>query len=162
MSIANPNWLSVVGLLTAGVGVALLATAMVSTARLAGASELVRERAAPSLGTLGTFGGTLALAGFFVQSMAQFYAVSRGAPVVLMLLGLMAVLAVYGIKVLGWPPAAAATDALAQVAPAAAKEAPAKKNAPPPAAPEAAPADASEPPPAASASPAAVKLVSSG
>lgn len=103
MSIANPNWLNVVGLLYAGIGVLLLATAVVTSNGGASASRSARTPAGLGIGGIGTFGGLLAMIGFFMQSMAQFYVVPQGGAVALMLMTLMAMLAVYGIAALRSP-----------------------------------------------------------
>ncbi len=110
MSVANPNWLAVVGLVYAGVGVVLLSTALVSATRLAGGAAAIRASAAPQLGAFGGFGAVLAGAGFFLQSVAQFVILPAGSPVVLMLAGLMALLAMFAGALL-YPPAARVADA---------------------------------------------------
>lgn len=103
MSIANPNWLNVAGLLYAGIGVLLLATAVATSAGGGSASRSARTPAGLGIGGIGTFGGLLATIGFFMQSMAQFYVVPQGGAVASMLMMLMALLAVYGIAALRSP-----------------------------------------------------------
>lgn len=102
MSIANPNWLNVVGLLYAGIGVLLLSTAIVTNAG-ASSSRSARMPAGLGIGGIGTFGGLLATIGFFMQALAQFYLVKQGGAVAFMMMTLMAMLAVYGIAALRSP-----------------------------------------------------------
>lgn len=112
MSNADPNWLNVVGLIYAGVGVAIVATAVAASAtRTAGTSELPRRQPSGAWNaSFGALGGVMALAGFVLQSMAQFMVLGRGSTVALMLIGLMAVLGLYGIAVLARTAAATEAD----------------------------------------------------
>ena len=104
MSVANPNWLSVAGLLYAGIGVLLLATALASQERVAGTSR------ARSVGALGLFGAIVAATGFFLQSLAQFHVLASGGLVVLLMLALIGLLASYGIFAMGQAPQQAADE----------------------------------------------------
>ena len=90
MSVANPNWLTIAGLLYAAIGVLLLATALASSTRRAGA--------------FGTFGAVVAAAGFLIQSVAQFHVLPAGGTVVLLMLGLIALLGGYGVAAMGAGP----------------------------------------------------------
>lgn len=110
MSIANPNWLTVVGLLYAAIGVALVATAVATTASSANLARSPRAPASVGIGGLGVFGGLLAGVGFFMQSLAQFHSVPQGGAVAFMLVALIALLGAYGIAALG-SPASEAGDA---------------------------------------------------
>lgn len=113
MSIANPNWLTVVGLLYSGIGVLLLATAIATTASSANLARSSRAPASVGIGGMGGFGGLLAGVGFFIQSLAQFHSVPQGGAVAFMLLTLIALLGAYGIAALLSPAsdATAAADA---------------------------------------------------
>lgn len=103
MSIANPNWLTVVGLLYSGIGVMLIATAVATTASGANSARSPRAPASVGMGGIGTFGGVLAGAGFFIQSLAQFQAVPQGGAVAFMMMSLIALLGAYGIAALRSP-----------------------------------------------------------
>lgn len=106
MSIANPNWLTVVGLLYSGIGVLLVATAIATTASSASLGRSARAPAGVGIGGIGTFGGLLAGVGFFIQSLAQFHAMPQSGAVAFMMMTLIALLAVYGIAALQSPAAA--------------------------------------------------------
>lgn len=115
MSIANPNWLTVVGLVYSGIGVLLLATAIATTAS---AANLARSSRAPSgvgIGGVGTFGGLLAGVGFFIQSLAQFHTMPQGGAVAFMMLTLIALLGGYGIAALSSPDSGSSESAETRV-----------------------------------------------
>ncbi len=103
MSIANPNWLTVVGLVYSGIGVLLLATAIATTASSANLALSSRAPAGAGIGGLGTFGGIVAGVGFLIQSLAQFQTLPQSGVVAFMLLSLIGLLGAYGVAALRAP-----------------------------------------------------------
>lgn len=109
MSIANPNWLTVVGLLYSGIGVLLVATAIATTASMASLARSKRAPAGVGIGGIGAFGGLLAAGGFLFQALAQFHVMPQNGAVAFMMLSLIGLLGAYGIAALRAPASVAET-----------------------------------------------------
>ena len=112
------NWFAVVGLVYAAIGVAMIATALRSSALLAGAPADVQSRSMCASSACAGFGAVLAVIGFFLQAVGQFRAIELGPVVAALLVGLIGLLALYSLADFSTPSfgaraGAAAADAAA-------------------------------------------------
>ena len=89
---ATANWLMVVGLAYAGIGMALVAATAIATTQLAGTANAAGRSATTGLGSRIAFATVIMLAGFFMQAVAQFTSMPLGGAVAALLLALIGLL----------------------------------------------------------------------
>ena len=91
------NWLAIIGLVYAGIGVVLIATAQVSSMMLAGCQREARRRQSRNQGACAAFGALLVVIGFAMQAIGHVITLAAGPVVAGLLVGLMVLLAVFAL-----------------------------------------------------------------